>query len=65
MKWGRDKSGSNPQTYMVKVLGRFNPLHSHFIYLLYTIKLLLNLIRYGLLRPRSSNEKKRVCRQVC
>ena len=25
MKWGVDKSGSNPQTYMVKVLGRFDP----------------------------------------
>lgn len=25
MKWGVDKSGSNPQTYMVKALGRFDP----------------------------------------
>jgi len=25
MKWGVDKCGSNPQTYMVKVLGRFDP----------------------------------------
>jgi hypothetical protein len=25
MKWGMDKRGSNPQAYMVKVLGRFDP----------------------------------------
>lgn len=25
MEWGVDKRGSNPQTYMVKALGRFDP----------------------------------------